>query len=120
MSDERPNSDTGPVTPTMTFFRDSHAAMLSRILCPAWRWSNVPPSATTGREGLTLSASGGRDVYGALQDAGLEMNTGLDDLEIHHENVSDSAVRNVASTRFTLQKRSATYHPRTRTMHPLS
>jgi len=37
-----------PVTPTMTFLVAIHAAMLSRILCPACKWSKVPPSATTG------------------------------------------------------------------------
>lgn len=40
-----------PVTPAMSFSDAIHAPMLSRILCPAWRWSNVPPSATTGYVG---------------------------------------------------------------------
>ena len=66
--------------------------MLSRILCPACRWSNVPPKATTGSDGLTLSASGGRDVFESLQDVGLEMSTGFEDFGIHHENISDSAI----------------------------
>lgn len=37
------------MTPTMSLSRAIQAAMLNRILCPACRWSKVPPSATTGR-----------------------------------------------------------------------
>jgi hypothetical protein len=46
---------------------------------------------------LTLSASGGRGICDVLQDAGLGMNTGLEDLEIHQENESDSTIRDIKS-----------------------
>ena len=34
--------------PTMSFREARKRAEWSRTLCAAWRWSNVPPSATTG------------------------------------------------------------------------
>ena len=40
-----------PVTPTMSFWCAIQAPMLSRILCPACRWSNVPPRIATGKNG---------------------------------------------------------------------
>jgi hypothetical protein len=51
-------------------------------------------------EGLTLSASGGRGICEALLDVDLEMNTGLEDFEVHHENVSESAVGSVKLIRY--------------------
>lgn len=35
--------------PMMSLREARKAAMESRILCPACRWSNVPPRATTGK-----------------------------------------------------------------------
>ena len=42
--------DGVPVMPTISFVAVIQAAMLSRILCPAWRWSKVPPRAVTGNK----------------------------------------------------------------------
>jgi hypothetical protein len=40
-----------PVTPTMIFLLAIQAPRERRILWPAWRWSKVPPSATTSNNG---------------------------------------------------------------------
>jgi len=42
----------------MSFLLVIQAAMLRRILWPAWRWSKVPPRATTGREGKGATGMG--------------------------------------------------------------
>jgi len=47
-----------PVKPTMSFSQVIHAAIERRILCPAWRWSKVPPRAVTRYcEGINGSSS---------------------------------------------------------------
>ena len=37
-----------PEIPTMSFRPVIQTAIDNKILCPAWMWSKVPPSATTG------------------------------------------------------------------------
>ena len=52
----------------MSFLLVIQAAMLRRILWPAWRWSKVPPRATTGRKGevteVEIMGDSGREDLG--------------------------------------------------------
>jgi len=58
------------VTPTIIFLRAIHAPRERRILWPGWRWSKVPPRATTSYRGGCCDENCERGSLGLIGEEG--------------------------------------------------